>query len=257
MSESVKIVVYIAVKNESKRSDLEMAIMTHYLDIAVFPMADLAEYQQRLKMNPPQLVIADVEFLNGNTILKDGVTLAERSLTSYIVLGTLPNKEDYLDEMMVNKIQFFETDPDEDGWKVAIKKSFKFSFESQSANFIIKNVKMGDLLMKVGDPAEKIYILKKGKLQAFHVNEQDQKVILGEVRPCPHFGDTCSPGEFVGEMAYFNSEPRVASVIALENSELIEIPIASFDRVIYQKPAWAMKLIETLSKRLKKYIQAG
>jgi len=246
MSEAQKISVYIAVKDEQKRSDLEMAIMTQYLDMAVFTFSDLSEYQQRLKLNPPQLVIADVGFLAGNTILKDGVTQTERALTSYIVLGNLPNKEDFLDEMMIGKIQFFETDPDEDGLKLAIKKSFKFSFETHSAPFIMKNVKVGDLLMKIGDPAEKIYILKKGKLQAFQLNEQGQKVILGEI----------APGEFVGEMAYFNAEPRAASVMALENCELIEIPISSFDRVIYQRPAWAMKLIETLSKRLKRFIQA-
>jgi len=41
----------------------------------------------------------------------------------------------------------------------------------------------------------------------------------------------------------------------LEDSELFEIPVKTFDRVIYQKPAWAMKMIETLSKRLKKYIE--
>jgi len=246
MSSENKVTLYLAVSNEQKRSDLEMAFMTDYLDISLFTLMDKAEYDQRLKLNPPQLIITDVGFLQGNTILKDGVTVKERAQTSYIVLGACPEKDEFLDEMMVGKFQFFETDPSEDEWKVAIKKAFKFSFDSSSASYTMKNVKMGELLMKIGDPAEKIYILKKGKLQAFHLNAQDQKVILGEI----------NPGEFVGEMAYFNSEPRAASVIALENSELVEIPLSSFDRVIYQKPAWAMKLIETLSKRLKKYITA-
>ncbi len=244
MSSENKITLYLAISNEQKRSDLEMAFMTQYLDISVFSISDETEFNQRLKLNPPQLVVADVEFLKGNSILKDGVSLKERAQTSYIVLGLHPDKDEYLDEVMVGKFQFFETELSEDDWKVAIKKAFKFSFDSNSATYIMKNIKMGELLMKIGDPAEKIYILKKGKLQAFQLNEQDQKVILGEI----------NPGEFVGEMAYFNSEPRSASVIALENSELVEIPLSSFDRVIYQKPAWAMKLIETLSKRLKKFI---
>ena len=243
-SEETKITLYLAISDEQKRSDLEMMFMTNYLDISVYTLPDLAEYTQRLKTNPPQLIIADIGFLNGNTILKDGVSNKDRAQTSYIVLGSYLEKEDFLDEMMVGKFQFFEIEPSEEDWKAAIKKAFKFSFDSNSASYVMKNIKMGELLMKIGDPAEKIYILKKGKLQAFHLNEQDQKVILGEI----------NPGEFVGEMAYFNSEPRVASVIALENSELVEIPLSSFDRVIYQKPAWAMKLIETLSKRLKKYI---
>lgn len=244
MSSENKICLYLAVANEQKRGDLEMMFMTDYMDIVVCSINDTAEYTQRLKTNPPQLIIADSQFLAGNTILKDGVTVKERAQTSYIVLGPHTEKDDYMDEVMVGKFQFFETYPAEENWRVAIKKAFKFSFDSNSVSYIMKTIKMGELLMKIGDPAEKIYILKKGKLQAFQVNDQDQKVILGEV----------SPGEFVGEMAYFNSEPRSASVIALENSELVEIPLSAFDRVIYSKPAWAMKLIETLSKRLKKYI---
>lgn len=244
MGTDVKITVYLAVSNDQKRNELEMAFMTQYLDISVFSIPDLNEYQQRLKLSPPHLVISDAEFVSKVPILKEGITRQELAMTSYIVWGSLPDKEDFLDEMMVGKFQFFDQSPGEDEWKVAVAKSFKFSFESGNSSYTHKQVKMGDVLMQVGDPADKIYILKKGKLQAFHLNDQGQKVILGEVLP----------GEFVGEMAYFNSEPRSASVIALENSELVEIPLKSFDRVIYQKPAWAMKLIETLSRRLKKYI---
>lgn len=222
-----------------------MAFMTEYLDIAVFGLATKTDYDQRIKLNPPQLVIADRAFLQENSILKDGITVRELAQTSYIVLGDFPGKEDFLDEVMVGKFQFFENDPAEEDWRIAVKKAFKFCFDNHSATYTAKKIKMGELLMKVGDAAEQIYILKKGRLQAFHLNEHDQKVILGEI----------IPGEFVGEMAYFNSEPRSASVIALEDSELVEIPLKTFDRVIYQKPAWAMKLIETLSKRLKKYIE--
>ena len=219
--------------------------MTDYIDIAVFSLAQAADYEQRLKLSPPQLVVVDSVFLKQANILKDGIQNRDLAQTSYIVLGEFPEKSDYLDEMMVGKFQFFEREPSGEDWKLAVKKSFQFSFDSHSAPYVTRKIKMGDLLIKIGDAAEQIYILKKGKLQAFHVNDHDQKVILGEV----------IPGEFVGEMAYFNSEPRSASVIALEDSELFEIPVKTFDRVIYQKPAWAMKMIETLSKRLKVYIE--
>jgi CRP/FNR family cyclic AMP-dependent transcriptional regulator len=245
MSTESKITLYLAITNEQKRSALEMAFMTDYIDISVFALANQGEYEQRLKLNPPQLVIADAAFLQGNSILKDGTTNRDLAQTAYIVLGKFAAQEDFLDEVMVGKFQFFEQDPSEEDWKLAVKKSFKFCFDQHSSTYTLKKIRMGDLLMKIGDPAESIYILKKGRLQAFHVNESDQKVILGEILP----------GEFVGEMAYFNDEPRAASVIALEDSELFEIPVKTFDRVIYQKPAWAMKMIETLSKRLKKYIE--
>ena len=181
MSEESKITLYLAISDEQKRSDLEMAFMTQYFDISLYALADQADYEQRLKLNPPQLIVADAQFLQGSSILKDAVTVKERAQTSYIVLGAYPGKEEFLDEMMVGKFQFFETDPGEDDWKVAIKKAFKFSFESTSASYVMKNIKMGEMLMNVGDAAEKIYILKKGKLQAYQLNDQDQKIILGEI----------------------------------------------------------------------------
>ena len=244
MESESKVTVYVAVKDEAMRGNLEMAMMTLYLDIAVFVIADLKEFEQRLVKTPPNLVITDAGFLEGSSILKDGVTKQERAMTSYIVFGPFSQKEDYLDEMMLGKIQFYDSELDEDGQKGAFKKAFKYSLESKGASFFTKQIKANDLLMKVGDSADKVFILKKGKLQAFMPNEKGEKTVLGDI----------SPGEFVGEMAYFNSEPRVASVVALVDSEVIEIPIASFERTIYEKPAWAMKLVETLSKRLKKYI---
>ena len=245
MSNESKITLYLAIYNAEKRSALEMAFMTDYIDIAVYALADLSEYDQRMKLNPPHLVIADNGFLQGNSILRNGITVRELAQTAFIVLGNYPEKEEFLDEIMVGKFQFFDQDPGEEDWKIAVKKAFNFSFDNHSANYTLKKLKMGDMLMKIGDAAEQIYILKKGRLQAYHINEKDQKVILGEI----------SPGEFVGEMAYFNDEPRSASVMALEESEVFEIPVKTFDRVIYQKPAWAMKMIETLSKRLKKIIE--
>ena len=57
--------------------------------------------------------------------------------------------------------QFFTIDPSEDEWKVAVKKAFKFSFDSSSVTYTIRSIKKDEVLMKAGDPAEKIFILKK------------------------------------------------------------------------------------------------
>lgn len=240
-----KVTVLLAVKNEQKRSELEMSIMTQLHDISVFAVSDVDEYQLSIQKNPPQLVLTDAEFLAGNPVLKDGVSHPDRVFTAFIVFGSYPKKEDFLDELMLGKVQFFDAFPDDEQWKLALKKAFKFCLESKTAAFQIKLLKANEHLMKVGDPASTVYILKRGQLQAYQIGFGGEKTILGDI----------APGEFVGEMAYFNSEPRAANVIALSDVELVEIPIASFDRVLYQKPAWAMKLIETLSKRLKKFIQ--
>jgi CRP-like cAMP-binding protein len=98
----------------------------------------------------------------------------------------------------------------------------------------------GEKLFRQGDPADLAYLVKSGLLRAYRM--QDGKTLtLGDI----------NPGEFVGEMAYINSEPRSADVEAVENCELIEIPLGTFDSLLFSKPTWSMALMKTLSKRLK------
>ena len=242
MDDESKIVVFVAIKDESKRNALTMHLMTELRDVLVFSIASLSEYEVRIKKDSPRLVVTDADFLKGNALLREGASLPERVYTSYIVLGSYPEKTEYLDEVMLGKMHFFETEPSEEEWKIAFKKAFHFSLESKNASFQVKKISTGELLIHAGEIAAQVFILKRGKLEAFIVNENNERLVLGEV----------NPGEFVGEMAYFNDEPRSANVIALTECELIEIPLTSFERVLYQRPAWAMKLIDTLSKRLKK-----
>ena len=70
---------------------------------------------------------------------------------------------------------------------------------------------------------------------------KDKEVLLGTIRP----------GEFVGEMAHINNENRTATVRAISDCELIEIPNGTLDLVLFSKPVWARALVSTLSKRLK------
>jgi CRP/FNR family transcriptional regulator, cyclic AMP receptor protein len=59
-------------------------------------------------------------------------------------------------------------------------------------------------------------------------------------------------GEFVGEMGHFNHEPRSATVEAVTEVDLIEIPLESLENVIFTKPSWARALVKTLAQRLKR-----
>ena len=244
MDTESKITIFVAIQDEQRRNDLMMLLMTELQDVLVLSISDLQEYEHQVKKASPRLVVSDGQFLAGNTVLRTGMSSPELVYTSFIILGSVV-KDEYLDELMLGKLQFLPETPSDEEWKNALKKSFKFSLESKTASFQIKLLKANEFLMKAGDPGDKVFILKRGKLQAFQLNSSGEKLILGDV----------IPGEFVGEMAYFNAEPRVASVIALIDSELIEIPIQSFERALYQRPAGSMKLIDTLSKRLKKFLQ--
>jgi len=59
------------------------------------------------------------------------------------------------------------------------------------------------------------------------------------------------PGEFFGEMGVINDEPRSASVIALEEVELLAIPKEVFTNITFTHPVVMFNLMRTLSGRLR------
>ena len=67
---------------------------------------------------------------------------------------------------------------------------------------------------------------------------------------------TLGPGEFFGEMSLFGQEVRSASVVALSDVELEELPAARFHELLEQDPVQALALvrplIEVLSSRLRR-----
>jgi len=98
----------------------------------------------------------------------------------------------------------------------------------------------GDLLLKEGDEGSTLYWLAAGKMEVFMTKESGEEVILGEV----------NQGELVGEMSFLNDKKRVASVRAVEESQLLEIPVEKFSDVLDAQPAWFQSLVRTLSTRL-------
>jgi len=59
------------------------------------------------------------------------------------------------------------------------------------------------------------------------------------------------PGEFFGEMSIINDEPRSATVVALDDVELLVIPKDVFINITFSHPVVMFNLIRTLSGRLR------
>lgn len=59
------------------------------------------------------------------------------------------------------------------------------------------------------------------------------------------------PGEFFGEMSIINEEPRSATVVALDDVELLVIPKDVFINITFSHPVVMFNLIRTISGRLR------
>lgn len=106
--------------------------------------------------------------------------------------------------------------------------------------YLMKTIKSGEVLLTEGTIQPFIFILKTGKLTVVKSKGRDVKIV-GEVLP----------GEFVGEMAFLGNEKvHQASVIAITDSEIIEIPSESFLKVLSDNPVWLKALLRSFVLRL-------
>ncbi len=106
--------------------------------------------------------------------------------------------------------------------------------------YTVKPIAAGDVLITEGTIQPNIFILKSGKLVVMKSNGRDVKTI-GEIMP----------GAFIGEMAYLGkTKIHQATVIAVDDSELIEIHGDSFLQTLAENPVWLKALLRTLVIRL-------
>ena len=92
------------------------------------------------------------------------------------------------------------------------------------------------------DPGDALYVVAQGQVKVVLIGEDGREVILSVM------GD----GEFFGEMALVDDEPRSAHVIAMEDSTLLVLRREDFQGILKQTPGIALALLRELSRRLRR-----
>jgi CRP-like cAMP-binding protein len=232
----------IATGDEGLRSSLTEALLKLFNHATVVAAKDGAEATFKIENDKPHVVLIDPNLakLSGHKLIEWLVVDKEADKIAGILLTAIPEREQFVDAVALGQVQYLPQPVDEKQLSIFVSRALNFASAQKQAALKMKNLKAGDLLMNEGDKAEHVYILRVGQLEAF-TKKSGTELTLGKI----------DPGEFVGEMAYINGEPRIASVRALVDCELVEIPINLLDHVLFMKPAWAKALMKTLSKRIK------
>jgi len=92
------------------------------------------------------------------------------------------------------------------------------------------------------DPGDALYVVAKGQVKVVLIGEDGREVILSVL----------GEGEFFGEMALIDDEPRSAHVIAMEDSALIVLRREDFQSIVIHAPGIALALLKELSRRLRR-----
>jgi CRP/FNR family transcriptional regulator, cyclic AMP receptor protein len=101
----------------------------------------------------------------------------------------------------------------------------------------------GSKLIKQGDTGVGLYVITDGTVQITKETDPDKAELdLG----------TVGPGNVLGEMSLLDDLPRSASVTAVSEVTALLLPIWEFRTNLRNQPDIALRLLSTLSRRLRK-----
>lgn len=115
-------------------------------------------------------------------------------------------------------------------------------------NTTTRKLAPGDVLMRKGELADSLFIINEGWVKIVTEDKKGDELIINK----------CGPGEIIGEMALLDSGPRSATVIAIENSEALELKQEAFQDLLDKNPNVSLSIIRSYSNRLRfstKYIE--
>jgi len=100
------------------------------------------------------------------------------------------------------------------------------------------SIAAGDVLFAEGETAEQAYVIVSGEVEV--LKETERRETLLAVR---------TAGDVIGEMALLRQEPRMATVRARSDAELLCIPKAALDGLLDTSPSAARAMFTTLLDR--------
>lgn len=93
------------------------------------------------------------------------------------------------------------------------------------------------ILCREGDPSSEIYMLHSGKLLVCIVNGTQVKALA-----------KIGPGEFIGELSFFDGKPRSTHIIAIEKCTLIQLPQ---HEIMTKFPSWIQQVGRSLTRKVR------
>jgi CRP-like cAMP-binding protein len=114
-----------------------------------------------------------------------------------------------------------------------------------AANLQRRRYGKGQFIFQQGDPGLCLYLVESGKVKITSISTEGKGLVLNR------FG----PGDFFGELALLDGEPRSADAVAQEACQLLLLQRDDFMRFLEARPHVAIKLLATVSSRLRRTTQ--
>ena len=104
-----------------------------------------------------------------------------------------------------------------------------------------RRFRSGEIVFNQGESSTAMYIVAEGQLNIHLPGEASRRVSLKDI----------ARGEFFGELALFDDEPRSASVQATSDCVLLELDRKTLSEYVQRRPHAAMTMLRTMTQRLR------
>lgn len=103
----------------------------------------------------------------------------------------------------------------------------------------------GEVIFHQGDIGTALYIVRKGEVAIRLSSDDGKEVILALL----------DRGDFFGELALLDEEPRSTDAVAREETDLLSLQREDFRRFLEERPTVALRLLSTLSRLVRRVTQ--
>lgn len=107
----------------------------------------------------------------------------------------------------------------------------------------LKSCKAGRTIFQEGDPGNGLYIVVEGRVQITALVGHDQRRVLS----------TLGPGDFFGEMAVLDNQPRSASATAEVDTQVYFIDREDLLKILARSPGLVLGLVREFSLRMREF----
>ncbi len=104
-------------------------------------------------------------------------------------------------------------------------------------------LRRGEALYLEGDPRSSLHQLGSGRIKLSRISVDGKEFIL----------DLVAPGEIFGEMTLLDDEPRDTMAVALEDSQVLAIPVAKLEALLQRRPELAWKVAKLIGRHRKRF----
>lgn len=99
----------------------------------------------------------------------------------------------------------------------------------------------GSLIIREGSTGDSLFLVLRGRVSVVKGMVSSEPLLLAEM----------GPDECFGEMALFDRQPRSASVVALEDTEVLELGRFEFEEIMREFPGIAIHACRVFTRRLR------